>query len=267
MSKSTDRKQFWDERSQTASSDFELDHGTRPGLELERLSERALLSFVNPQPNQSVFDAGCGTGGNILLLHSRVKYIVGMDYSAGTVTRCRNRIQSKGIKNVDVIEGSITQTPLSNDSIDTVLCTSVLQYLNDSELRCALSEFVRILKDGGSLVLHVKNLSSLYLSTLWLVKRLKLLLRRHTKLEYYRSFSWYARTLKTFGFEIVDYNSFNLFMLDIFHPRLISYLEKLELRNYNKGLFGTGFMRRRGYDLNIKARLRKESVQSGGCDR
>ena len=169
MNRSTDWKQHWNERSKDATSDFDFDRGVAPReKEVEDLSEQELLRFIDPKSADVIFDAGCGTGVNILLLHSRVKRIVGMDYSEGAIERCRRRIQANNIENAEAEAGSITQIPLPDASVDKVLCMSVLQYIDDSELRLAFTEFARILKNNGILVLHVKNLSSLYLSTLWI---------------------------------------------------------------------------------------------------
>jgi ubiquinone/menaquinone biosynthesis C-methylase UbiE len=258
MSRSKDWKNFWDERSEKATSDFNFDRGVSPReTEIECLSQRELLHFIDSKPNEVIFDAGCGTGANILLLHSKVKRIIGMDYSKGAVERCQRRINSGAIRNVEVMYGSITQLPLSVGSIDKVLCMSVLQYMDDEEIRRALREFRRILNDDGVLVLHVKNLSSLYHSTLWAAKRIRLLFGRPTKLEYFRSFRWYINTLDSFGFEIIDYNSLNLLMIDQMPSRLLLLFQRIELRNHNKGLFKIGFIRRHGSDLKIKVRLRR----------
>jgi ubiquinone/menaquinone biosynthesis C-methylase UbiE len=257
MDRSTDWKEHWNKRSEQASSDFDFDRGVAPrGKEIEDLSERELLNFIDPKPTDVIFDAGCGTGVNILLLHSEVKRIVGMDYSQGAIERCRRRLQSNNIQNADVTEGSITQIPLPDASVDKAVCMSVLQYMNDNELRLAFTEFARILKGNGILILHVKNLSSLYLSTLWIGKQLKSLLGKPSKLGYYRTYGWYAKALTSFGFEIVDYNSFELFTLPKMPTRLVVYLQKFELRNYTKLPLRLGWLRRHGAELKIKARLK-----------
>jgi ubiquinone/menaquinone biosynthesis C-methylase UbiE len=256
MSPYTDWKKHWDERSQQVTSDSAYNRDPQDD-EIETLSEQELLSFIDPSIDDVVFDAGCGTGSNILLLHSKVKRIVGMDYSGGAVERCRRRIQSNNIENAEVREGSITEVPLPDSSVDKVLCMSVLQYVDDNEVTLAFNEFARILKDGGVLVLHVKNLSSPYHSTLLIGKRVKLLLGKQAKIGYYRSFRWYIKALRSFGFDILDFNSFSLFVLPGMPRELVLFLQKLELRNYSKPLFRTAFMRRHGSDLKIKAILKK----------
>jgi ubiquinone/menaquinone biosynthesis C-methylase UbiE len=262
MHDSSNWKQYWVERSAEAGSDFDFDRGYPRDKEIEDLSAQELLSFIDPQSTDVVFDGGCGTGVNILLLHSTVKKIVGMDYSAGAIERCRRRIGSKDIENAEVSEGSITHIPLPDCSVDKVVCMSVLQYMDDKEVNLAFTEFARILKDNGIVILHVKNLASLYLSTLWLGQQAKLLLGKQCRLGHYRTYGWYAKALTAFGFDIVDYNSFNLLMLPKMPTRLVSYLKKVELHNYSSPLLRLGWIRRHGSDLKIKAALRKSATAS-----
>lgn len=260
MDSSTDWKHYWDKRSDEAGSDFEFDRGVAPrDKEIEDTSNQELLSFIDPKPTDIVFDAGCGTGVNILLLHSKVKRIVGMDYSKGAIERCRRRIHCNRIENAEAKEGSITRIPLPDCSVDKVLCLSVLQYMDDRAVKLAFTEFSRILKNNGIVVLHVKNLASLYLSTLWLGQQLKLLLGKPCKLGHYRTYGWYAKALTTFGFDVVDYNSLEFLTLPKMPTRLVAYLQKLELQNYTKPFLRSGWIRRHGSELKIKATVRKSS--------
>jgi len=259
MNYSNNWERFWIERSEKASSDYDFDHGAWPGNEIDKLSEQELINFIDPHGDEIIFDAGCGTGSNIQLLSSKVKQIIGLDYCPGAIERCQRRIASSDVRNATLMEGRVTDLPLPDHSVDKVLCLSVLQYMDDTEVTRALTEFKRILTAGGMLVLHVKNLSSLYLSSLWAIKRLKLFFGKQTKLEYYRSFGWYLKALTAVGFEIVNYNSFSFFMLEKLPDRLVSLLRRFELRNYDKGIFRLGFVRRHGAELKIKARVVKAS--------
>jgi ubiquinone/menaquinone biosynthesis C-methylase UbiE len=254
MKRSSNWKDFFDEKCHHASSDLDYDRGFKPlTQEIENLAEQELLTFIDPQPAEVVFDAGCGTGANIELLYPLVKRIFGMDYSQGAIERCRTRIQTNAIENAEAHEGSILQIPLEDYSVDKVICMSVLQFLDDREVERAFTEFARILKDRGTLVLHVKNLSSIYLSTLWLVKQIKLLFGKDTKLCHYRSCTWYSRRLRSSGFEITDYNSFNICILPKMPARLVAFIQRIELRNYRNWLFRMAIVRGHGSDLKLKA--------------
>src|SRR5438046_6875002 len=131
-----DWKGFFNAKAEQAASDFEYDRGISPReKEVERLSTEELLQFVDPQPWEIIFDAGCGTGANIALLHSKVKRIIGMDYCDGAIARCEGRLLTNRIENVKLVRGEVTNLPLSDNSVDKVLCMSVLQYLTDADVR------------------------------------------------------------------------------------------------------------------------------------
>ncbi len=260
MEHSDNWKMYWKQRAEKSLSDFEYDRGRSPrDREIERLSDEELLSFIRPEPCDTIFDAGCGSGVNIGRFHSKVRRIVAMDYNKGSVERARERIRLARIGNAEVIQGSIVDIPLPACSVDKVLCMSVLQYLDDGDVQRAFAEFQRILRPGGMVVLHVKNISSIYLSTLYLMKKTKSLFRGGVRIEYYRSYRWYMRELESAGFNIVDYNSFNLLMFEGMPKSLLQFFDKYELSNYNSWLLRREFIRRHGSDLKIRAQLARHA--------
>lgn len=258
-----DWKQFWEVKAAPGVSDFEFDRGTAPrDSELDLLSNRELLCFIGPQASDVVLDAGCGTGANILLLQSVVGRIIAMDYSGAAVMRCRKRLAPRGVANVRLLQGDVCSIPLAARSADRILCMSVLHYLTDDQVRATLRDFRRVLSDGGTLILHVKNLASLYLCTLWLMKRLLLFLGRETRLENFRTFSWYARELQGAGFKITAYNSFNIFVVEKMPRKLVIWLQRMELAHRDRFPLRLPFLRRRGADLKLRATVRSAPITS-----
>jgi len=221
--------------------------------ETEALAEEEEISFIDPHVHEKVLDAGCGTGVNILRVHSRVKSIVGFDYALASLTRCQNRLQHRGVGNAHLYLASITAIPLPNRSVNRVLCLSVLQYLDDEEVRRALRECLRVLVPGGSIILHVKNSSSLYWSTLGIAKNVKRLLGGSTQLYNLRSFGWYEKELSTLGFRIIDYRSFNILTLHGTPTSVTRLLQKAELKYRDRLPLRAWPVRRHGADLKIKA--------------
>ena len=276
MTDSTEWRRIWDVRAKESVSDFDLDRGfARREEEIERLSDQELIEFIQPKVTDTVLDAGCGTGVNIVRLNSRVKKIIGIDYTAGSIERCQKRIREQTIANAEVIIGSISAVPLANCSVDKILCLSVLQYLEDSEVRQVLREFARLLAPEGVIILHVKNQSSLYWSTLLAAKKLKKLLGRRTSVYKVRPFEWYIKELNWAGFDVVDFNGFNLLTLDFMPRVLLSFLQKSELRHCRDWFFQSPMVRRHGADLKIKAKIginraeietRRAEKDSGICE-
>jgi len=248
----------WESRSKEADSNYELDRGTSvTDPFVEKLSENELIEFIDPQGDELLFDAGCGTGVNVARFGSRVKRIIGMDYSEGMIKRAKKRILEELDGKGELFVGSITHIGLKDSLLDKIICMSVLQYLNDEECIEAFREFVRISKNGGIIILHVKNLSSLYLRSLYIVKKIKLMLRRKTKLEYYRSYRWYEQRLREMGAQIAECNSFNIFYLEFLPKVILNKIKKIELKYYKSLLFRDTLLGRHGSEYKIKARVVK----------
>src|SRR5712671_2212499 len=106
MSRFDEWEKFWQQKAREEISDHEYDRGSSPrGDDIENLSTREMLEFVAPGPSDVIFDAGCGSGVNLLRFHSKVNRLIGMDYIGGAIKRCEERIFAGGIKNVELIRG------------------------------------------------------------------------------------------------------------------------------------------------------------------
>lgn len=268
MNSSVNWKQVWEDKSSGRLSDFELDRGrSLLDLEIENLSEQRLVKFIEPKEFETLLDAGCGTGMNIVRLHSRVQNIIGIDYSRGSLERCQKTIKARNIKNAHVCIASVTDIPLPDGSVNKIVLLSVLQYLDDAEVRQVLREFIRVLVPDGVIILHVKNLSSLYWSTLRFFKKVKSFLGGITQIEHVRTFQWYANELASLNCNILDYDSFNVLILDVMPQKLVSLVRRFEMRHHGDLPFRHSFMRRHGAELLLKTKVPGRHVESSGSDR
>ena len=172
------------------------------------------------------------------------------------IHRAKTRTVDDRLANVDLLRSDISAIALRDNLFDKILCLSVTQYLDDEACDLALKEFARVGKDGAIIIMHVKNLSSLYLSTLYLAKRIKRLFKKDVRIDYYRSYRWYQQHLEAVGAVTVGYTSYNIFLLDFLPNRFRSWLERSERRYYRGRLF-----RRYGADYFIKARLMKQAMK------
>lgn len=100
-----------------------------------------------------ILDAGCGTG-NFLIELGRVGYEVeGIDFSSEMLTRARQKSHRAGLDNVKLQKWNIDEglTLYPDGAYDGVISIHVLYTLSKPEI--AVSEYLRVLKPGGTLVL------------------------------------------------------------------------------------------------------------------
>jgi ubiquinone/menaquinone biosynthesis C-methylase UbiE len=223
-------KQWWNEQARTAASDFRLNRMT--SVRLAKLEKRELEQFikaVDPRHDDVILDAGCGSGRNISLLSPCVRQVTGIDYSEEMIRRAKERIIQEKLRNVQCLHGNVTAMNFPSNAFDKVICTSVLQYLNDRECSLAMQEMVRVCKPGGTLVLHVKNGTSLYGLSLALLRPIAAAFGRTMKPEFYRSRSWHFDVLKAQGGIIRDFDGFGILTFVPLPNKLVSLLLRSEV--------------------------------------
>ena len=110
-------------------------------------------------------DAGCGTGTLSRILADRGCDVTGVDAAAGMIrvaqeqaTQAASGDSRKRNLRFEVC-GTIERLPLAASSLDGVLCSSVLEYVDAAEE--VLIEFFRVLKPGGLLLVSVPNSQSI----------------------------------------------------------------------------------------------------------
>jgi ubiquinone/menaquinone biosynthesis C-methylase UbiE len=114
------------------------------------LNQRMLLPLKDWRGKAAeVLDAGCGTGGLIRFLqHSEPDWsITGLDYSELACSLARERTDAR------IQKGSITDLPFPDEHFDIVVCADVISQVEDASK--ALSEFARVVKPGGMVVINV----------------------------------------------------------------------------------------------------------------
>lgn len=125
----------------------------RPSESLVRLFRgRFIPGMERDLRGKSVLDVGCGGGNNLLLYAS-----LGMQISATEATEeicrlVRGRLASMGCE-VDARVGRNRRLPFEDDRFDFLAWWNVVHYESDeSGIRSAFAEYVRVLKPGGWVV-------------------------------------------------------------------------------------------------------------------
>ena len=108
----------------------------------------------------SWLDAGCGTGTLSRWLAERGCDVLGVDAASSMIEAAAQLAQKS--PHADKLKfarvDNVSRLPLENATLDGVLCSSVLEYVDDP-LAC-LAELARVLKKGGLLLASVPNRDS-----------------------------------------------------------------------------------------------------------
>lgn len=103
-----------------------------------------------PVPRAVILDAGSGSGVVSRFLaqcHPDVS-VHGVDASIERVEQATRA--ARGLPNVRFTQGDLSQLDLADASVDHVVCRFVLQHVPGAKVAAVLSEFLRVLKPGGS---------------------------------------------------------------------------------------------------------------------
>jgi ubiquinone/menaquinone biosynthesis C-methylase UbiE len=110
---------------------------------------------------QDWLDGGCGSGTLARYLIEAGARVLGVDAAEEMITLARE-LSSQDVATPQLrFEhiATIAHLPLPDQSLDGILCSSVLEYVPDP-VAC-LAEFARVLRPGGLLVVSVANRNSL----------------------------------------------------------------------------------------------------------
>jgi ubiquinone/menaquinone biosynthesis C-methylase UbiE len=102
-----------------------------------------------------VLDAACGEGYGTALLAKAASTIVGVDIDEATIAHARARYGDDA--RVRFVEGSCSELPLPDASIDVVVSFETIEHLHDYDQPRMLAEFARVLTPDGIVVISSPN--------------------------------------------------------------------------------------------------------------
>jgi len=112
---------------------------------------------------QHWLDAGCGSGTLARYLLEAGANVLGVDAAEEMITLAREWAIAKHNEPTRQLRfehiTTIAHLPLADQSLDGILCSSVLEYVPDPA--ACLTEFARVVRPGGLLVVSVANRNSI----------------------------------------------------------------------------------------------------------
>ena len=135
------------------------DHRSPFYYRMTRLCDDAVIVRLSGilQPTDRLLDVGCGTGALLEKLRQAFPEVIleGVDISSKMLEVARTR----NISNATFTEGDSESLPFSDGSFEIVTCCSSFHHYPHPQK--ALSEFYRILKPGGHLIICDMNLPAI----------------------------------------------------------------------------------------------------------
>ena len=108
------------------------------------------------QPQDKVLEVAVGPGvtlTEILKRVDRATVVYGVDLSPRMLEKARRRVSAAGYANVDLREADTRQLPFPDGAFDVLYNSYMLDLIPLQDLPVVLSEYARVLKPGGRLVL------------------------------------------------------------------------------------------------------------------
>jgi ubiquinone/menaquinone biosynthesis C-methylase UbiE len=122
------------------------------GSLIKEYESEVIIELLRPRNEETILDAGCGTGVftlDILALGARV---VGLDISLSMLIWARQKAMGYPFHTVI---GNMMNLPFSDCAFDKVVSVTALEFIKDA--RGALKELFRVTKKGGCLVVATLN--------------------------------------------------------------------------------------------------------------
>jgi len=143
---STDNKQLW--------NSYDWSKRGEEWTKTPEWKEAVVTRFLLPNVPEgaSVLEIGPGGGRWTEILQRRAKHLSVVDVSEQAIQLCRERFRT--CSNIDYFVGTGSTLPLADSSVEVVWSYDVFVHVNPLDARGYFREFRRVLKPGGTAVIH-----------------------------------------------------------------------------------------------------------------
>ncbi len=121
----------------------------------EARPRRRVLELAEVRDGEAVLEVATGTGAQLVELarRNRSGHTLGVELAEGMLEETRKRLAAAGMDAVELRRASALELPLEDESFDLVVNGYMLDLLPRDDIPRALSEFKRVLRPRGRVVL------------------------------------------------------------------------------------------------------------------
>ena len=113
-----------------------------------------ILDFLDLKPDQTILEMGTGTGEFALAASIHCSKVYAVDLSAGMLRFAEKKARSRGIDNIEFLQGGFLSYRHQGPPIDAVITQIALHHLPDFWKQIALINMAEMLKGGGKFCLR-----------------------------------------------------------------------------------------------------------------
>ncbi|KAF5437634.1 Ubiquinone/menaquinone biosynthesis C-methylase UbiE [Candidatus Methanophagaceae archaeon] len=123
-------------------------------VELQEMAFSIVIEKMIFKNNMNVLDAGCGAGELTLRLLNHTKKVISFDISKNMLQQILERAPKTDFTIINFCQGSLTNLPFKDNAFDYTISLETLQHCNS---KIAMSEFIRVTRGGGHIIISVPN--------------------------------------------------------------------------------------------------------------
>lgn len=129
----------------------EGDEGIRQFKKVSKIKELA-----GDLKGRKILDLGCGVGTFALEFAKMGNITIGFDFNEKMISIGKELAEMQGIKQADFAIGEADNLPYEDETFDLVIASDIIEHLIPQVLQRALRQSFRVLKKGGTLIIHTQ---------------------------------------------------------------------------------------------------------------
>ena len=167
LTRKSHNSSFYEKLSQKSGDFAVYDYLKSRSHQANRDNVEQAIIMMELEVQDSILDAGCGTGLEAVFLAGLLKKgkVTGIDSSSGLAERAKERAIRRNVQNTEFKQGKLEAIPYSDNTFNGVICVNTLyegfsqMYFEEMNkcLGIRIGQMDRVLKQGGKLFLTIPN--------------------------------------------------------------------------------------------------------------